>query len=418
MILLANSLSKGYSGIQLTTLELLIEIINNQLIPVTYKYGSLGASGDLATLAHVALCLIGEGEFLVDNEKISAKEILKKYSLSSVNLKAKEGLALINGTHFMTSFALHILKRGKILLLHSMITAALTIEAMQGTNTPFHPLISSVRQHHGHKIVANIIWELLDGSKIITSHKDPAVDHKVQDPYAMRCIPQVIGAIWEAFAYLEGVVATEVNSVTDNPLIFVEDKLVMSGGNFHGEPLAIPLDTVSMAIIELANITEARISRLNNPWDDQLHAFLAGDPGIESGYMIAHYTVASLINRIRTLGHPACIDNIPVSGGQEDHVSMGMNSATKAYEILEIAEEIVANELIMAVRALNMQERNKSSEILETVIKLVNKNIPFELSDHVVHNTVQQSLSLIRSGKIIKVVEKFIPNSIPKQFRA
>lgn len=403
MILLANSLAKGYSGIRLATLELLIDLINKDLIPVTYSIGSLGASGDLAPLAHMALTLVGEGEIWSSDQHIPSDVALQQHNLHPIKLLSKEGLALINGTHFMTAYALHILHRSRNLIMYSLLASGLTIETLKGTDLPFSSLVCSVRQHAGHRVVAETMQRILADSQIIISHRDPKFDHKVQDPYVLRCIPQVVGAIWDAFAYLERTVEVEINSVTDNPLIFVDEQQVISAGNFHGEPLALPLDSVGIALVELANLTEGRISRLNNPFEAELKAFLADNPGLESGYMIAHYAVAAIVNRLRVLAHPASADNIPVSGGQEDHVSMGMTAATKTLEILQLVEEVVANEMFMAARGLNFNKVYKSSTILEKLFEVINTEIPHVPQDHIVRSKLQAAVNLLRSGKLEQI---------------
>ena len=335
MILLANSLSKGHSGIRLETLERIIFYIKHDIIPVSYSIGSLGASGDLAPLAHIALALIGEGQVYYKNKIYPSNNVLIEFGLDPLTLEAKEGLALINGTHFITAYSLLLLKRLKMLIELSCIASSLSLEALRGTDTPFDHRIATLRGHHGHITISTIMRGILKGSKIIESHQDPRIDHKTQDAYAFRCIPQVMGAIWDCCKYLEEVINTEINAVTDNPLIFPEDGEILSGGNFHAEPLGFPIEGVCMALIELANITEARISRLVSPFTPELPAFLANKPGIESGYMIAHYTVAALLNKLRSLGFPNIVDNIPVSGGQEDHVSMAMNSVTRSWKIID-----------------------------------------------------------------------------------
>ncbi len=386
MILLANSLAKGHSGIRMQTLELLKELINFNAVPITYQLGSLGASGDLAPLAHVALVLMGEGVLEYHGQRISAEEFFKRTGLEPVKLAAKEGLALINGTHFITAYALHLLDLAKRILTGGMVAAALSLEALRGTSSHFNSLISSVRQHRGQVAVSSFMLQLLEGSQILKSHEDPQVDHKVQDPYSLRCIPQVLGAAWDAFEYLEGKVVVELNSVTDNPLVFPEEGLVLSGGNFHAEPLALPLEMATLALAEIGSIAERRINRLVHPATKELPPFLAPKPGLQSGYMIPHYTAAATLNRLRTLCFPAVIDNSPVSGDQEDHVSMGMTSAIKGYDAAELCQKIVSLELLMAIRGLNLQEnRPKSSEVLERIIADFNRKVPFTKEDHYVH---------------------------------
>ncbi len=399
MKLLANSLAKGHSGIRRRTLQLLVDLIRKDIVPVSYQLGSLGASGDLAPLAHVALVLIGEGE--VHGDGRPTVEILQENGLEPVVLEAKEGLALINGTHFITAYALHILRDVRKLLDQSAVASALTIEALRGTDAAFDPRIHELRKQRGQQEIARKMRDLLQGSLILESHHDPLVDHKVQDPYVLRCIPQVNGAILDAVEYLETVVSREVNAVTDNPLIFPDSAEVISGGNFHAEPLALPIETVNMALVELGNITERRLDRLVHPATKELPAFLASDPGVESGYMIAHYTAAAILNRMRVLAHPAVTDNTPTSGSQEDHVSMGMNSATKLYTVLGLARKLVALELLFAVRGLNMQERPRSSERLERVIDLVNSRIPYVAEDHLTRDDMVRAEELLMGDELL-----------------
>jgi len=414
MILLANSLAKGHSGIRLSTLKRIIFFIKHQIIPITYTIGSLGASGDLAPLAHLALGFIGEGDVSYQGRRYSGEEILEELDLSPLELKAKEGLALINGTHFITAYATNLLHQTKSLLKCSLLASALSIESLRATDTPFRLEIGQLRSHPGHLTISNIMQQILDGSQIISSHKDPRIDHKTQDAYAFRCIPQVMGAIWDALAYLERVVRIEINSVTDNPLVFPASDEIISGGNFHAEPLGFPLETSCLALIELANITEARVSRLVSPFTPELPAFLANKPGIESGYMIAHYTVAALVNKLRGLAHPNITDNIPVSGNQEDHVSMAMNTAVRSDEIFKLVKEVVLFELMMAIRGLNLVDHQSSSSILEEVIEHVNNSIPFERSDHVIHHTLTAFKDLYQTGKFEEIFDRYI--DFPQDF--
>lgn len=401
MILLANSLAKGHSGIRMQTLELLKELINFNAIPIAYQLGSLGASGDLAPLAHVALVLMGEGVLEYHGQRMDAAEFFKKTGLEPVRLAAKEGLALINGTHFITAYALHTLNIARNVLRTGMTAAALSLEALRGTSSHFNALISAVRPHRGQKATSEFMLELLEGSEILKSHEDPQVDHKVQDPYSLRCIPQVLGAAWDAFEYLESKVEIEVNSVTDNPLIFPEEGKILSGGNFHAEPLALPLEMATMAFAEVASIAERRINRLVHPSTKELPAFLAPNPGLQSGYMIPHYTAAATLNKLRTLCFPAVVDNSPVSGDQEDHVSMGMTSAIKCHEASILCQNIVALEMLMAIRGLNLQEgRPKTSPLLEKIVAKFNASVPFIADDHFVHPVMQSAVKFVRSEDI------------------
>ncbi|MHA2502567.1 MAG: HAL/PAL/TAL family ammonia-lyase [Candidatus Kariarchaeaceae archaeon] len=405
MILLANSLAKGHSGIELATVERIILYIQKGIIPVSYSIGSLGASGDLAPLAHVALSLIGEGEVEFNGVIQRTEDILKKIGIEPLHLKAKEGLALINGTHFITAYGLTLLEEGRNTLMHSMLAASMSIEALRATDTPFDERIADVRGHPGHIIISKLMRNMLEGSQIIASHKDPLIDHKTQDAYAIRCIPQVLGAIWDCFSYLERTLSIELNAVTDNPLVFPKTETILSGGNFHAEPLGFPIETVSMALIELANITEARIARLVSPFTPELPAFLANSPGLESGYMIAHYTVAALVNKLRGLGHPNIIDNIPVSGNQEDHVSMAMNSAVRSKEILDLSFECVIFEIMMAYRGLKLVENPPSSEIINKVVAYFDGLGVFQEDDHIIHDILQIFKKEIEENRIMQILE-------------
>ncbi len=402
MMLLVNSLAKGYSGIRVETLKLLIELINRDIIPVTYQIGSLGASGDLATLAHVAMVLIGEGEVNYKGKRYPSLEILNKENLEPVILQAKEGLALINGTHFISAYSLHLLNKVESMINHNVIGTSLTLEAIRGTARAYDDKLAMVRPHPGHRIIAEKLRNALKDSGILESHKSSEFDHKVQDPYVLRCVPQILGAVYDAKTYLKISVIREINSVTDNPLIFAETGEIISGGNFHAEPLALPLEAVGMALVEVGNVSEKRINRLVHPQTKELPAFLASDPGVESGYMIPHYTVAALLNRARVLSNPAVTDNISVSGSQEDHVSMGMGSALKSTEIAELIEQIVALEIYLAVRGLNMQERDRSSPILEKIISQINSEIEFVKEDHYVRPKMIKAIEMIKSGKLIE----------------
>lgn len=406
MLLLINSLSKGHSGIRLETLDLLVQMVNADIIPITYKIGSLGASGDLATLAHVALVLIGEGEVHGENGPIPGVVALKQEGLQAVQLKAKEGLALINGTHFITAYALHLCKFVESIIEHNILGTALSLEATRGTVIAFSERIANLRQHPGHEKIAKKMREILKNSQIVESHRNMEVDHKVQDPYSFRTVPQLLGAVLDTLQYLKTSTMREINSVTDNPLIFPQDDLILSGGNFHAEPMAIPLEAMSMALVELGNITEKRINRLVHPSTPELPPFLASNPGVESGYMIVHYTVAALLNRARVLAHPAVTDNISVSGSQEDHVSFGMGSAVKAMEIAEIINQIVGLEILMAVRGLNMQkDRYKSSDIIESVISQVNKEVPFVEEEHYTREKMIGIIKMVKKKSLLNLIQ-------------
>ena len=414
MVLLLNSLTKGHSGVKLETVKLLESFINKDIMPVTYEIGSLGASGDLAPLAHIALTLIGEGEVNYEGGIMATKEVMKIMNLKPLKLEAKEGLALINGTHFVTAYAVELFRRSKHLILTSLMGASLSLEALRGTDVPYDENIANLRRHHGHKMVAMIMRQMLKNSKNIKSHSHHSSHEKTQDPYSLRCLPQVVGAVWDGFGYLEKTLNVEINSVTDNPLLFVSEDKVLSGGNFHAEPLGLPLEMVIIGLIEIANIAEARVSKLVDPYVDELPSFLAGKPGLESGYMIAHYTVASLLNKLRGLGMPNLVDNIHVSGGQEDHVSMAMNTATRSMKVLEMVEDIIIFEIMMAVRGLNLVQHDELSLYLSNMLNFINEKIEFIVDDHVIRNVFVDYKELMVMEKYKDILNNF--ENYPKSF--
>jgi histidine ammonia-lyase len=350
MLLRANALAKGYSGARIETVELLIECLNRGVLPHVPARGSVGASGDLAPLAHLALPLVGEGRATVDGELVSGAEALAAVGLEPTRLGAKEGLSLINGTQFMAAMAALGLVRARRLAQVADLACALSLEALQGSRTSFHPAIHAARPLRGQCDAAANIRRLLEGSAIIESHR---WCDKVQDAYSLRCSPQVHGASRDLLDYVETAVAVELNAATDNPLVLVDEGIVVSNGNFHGQPLAFALDTLAMAVSELASISERRVERLVNPsLSEGLPPFLTLDGGLNSGFMIAQYVAASLVSENKTLCHPASVDSIPTSAGQEDHVSMGNAAGLKAQQVLENAEHALAIELLAGAQAL------------------------------------------------------------------
>ena len=350
MLLRANALAKGYSGARVATVELLLECLNRGVLPHVPSRGSVGASGDLAPLAHLALPLVGEGRAWVEDALLDGRAALAAVGLEPVRLRAKEGLSLINGTQFMAAMAALALVRAWRLARTADLACALSLEALQGSRTSFYPAIHEARPLPGQQASAANILRLLEGSAIIESHR---WCDKVQDAYSLRCAPQVHGASRDLLTYVEGTVEVELNAATDNPLVLVEDGMVVSNGNFHGQPLAFGLDAVAMAVAELANISERRVERLVNPsLSDGLPAFLTTNGGLNSGFMLPQYVAAALVSENKSLCHPASVDSIPTSAGQEDHVSMGNASGLKALQVLSNAEHALAIELLAGAQAI------------------------------------------------------------------
>src|SRR5216110_578417 len=372
MLLRANVLALGFSGIRVEIVEMLCEMLNCHVHPVVPEKGSVGASGDLAPLAHLALTLIGEGEAFVDGERMESSEALRHANLRPVHLEAKEGLALLNGTQAMHAVGGLALLRAKRLSRLADVSGAMSLEALKGTPAAFDARLQDARPHPGQKAAARHLLTLLEGSEIRQSHlKD---DTRVQDAYSLRSMPQVHGAVRGALSHCEDVLLVESASATDNPLVFAEAGDVISGGNFHGAPLALAFDYAAMAIVDLMSMSERRIDRLVNPDKNEgLPAFLAQRPGLESGFMTAHVAAASLVNAARVLAHPASIDNITTSGGKEDHVSMGMTSALKLRAIVDLAENLFAIELLAAAEGLEHRRPLKAGVGVERAFAAVRK---------------------------------------------
>ncbi|MFY7708365.1 MAG: histidine ammonia-lyase [Flavobacteriales bacterium] len=362
MILLKiQGLSYGHSGVQLETVERLVDFFNHDIIPVVYSLGSLGASGDLAPLSHLCLPLFGMGEVQYQNERYQTGALLKTLGWDPIKLKSKEGLALINGTQFMNAFACYILIHSDELFRGAEKIAAMSLDAFDGRPEPFEDILHSVRNHKGQRDVAGRMRLHLEGSEIIVRKKE-----HVQDPYSFRCIPQVHGASWDQWEHVRRIVEVEMNSVTDNPIIFPEENKIISGGHFHGQPLAIALDLIAIAIAEIGSISERRTYKLINGLRG-LPAFLVSNPGLNSGYMIPQYTAASIVSQNKQLCTPASVDTIDSSNGQEDHVSMGANAATKAYRVLNNLRRILAIELLNAAQAMEFRRPLKSSPSVESL---------------------------------------------------
>lgn len=395
LLMKIQSLSYGNSGVQLITIERLIDFFNKGIYPVVYQQGSLGASGDLAPLAHMCLPLIGEGEVYYRNKKYTAAEINEKFGWKPISLQSKEGLALLNGTQFMSAYAVWLLIKSKKLSWLADIIGAISLEAFDGRIEPFNMSVHFVRPHIGQILTATHINNLLMGSEIISRPKK-----HVQDPYSFRCMPQVHGATKDSLTHITNVVETEINSVTDNPTVFPDEDLIISAGNFHGQPLALVLDFLSMAMSELGNISERRIYQLI-AGKRELPSFLVKNPGLNSGFMIPQYTAASIVNQNKSLTMPCSTDSIESSQGQEDHVSMGANAATKAFRVIENVEKILAIELLNAAQALEFRRPLKSSEFIEDFIAQYRRYVPFVENDTIMYKLMQESREFVRNVNII-----------------
>ena len=393
LLLKIHALSLGHSGVQMKTVETLIKFFNNDVIPIVYEQGSLGASGDLAPLAHLVLPLIGKGEVYFKNRKRDAASVLKELNIEPIKLEAKEGLALLNGTQFMSSHAVYALIKTLRLLKSADMIAALSLDAYDGRIEPFFEQLHKVRPHKGQIETAQNIRNILKDSQLIAREKK-----HVQDPYSFRCIPQVHGAVKDAVEYVSKVVCTEINSVTDNPMVFPDDDLIVSGGNFHGEPLALVLDFLGIALSELASISERRTYRLISG-GRSLPEFLVAKPGINSGFMIPQYTAASIVSQNKQLATPASVDSIPSSNEQEDHVSMGANAATKTIKIVENAEKVLAIELFNAAQALEFRRPLKTSPYLEVFVKKYREKVQFLEQDRLMYNEINATIEFLRGYK-------------------
>src|SRR6266702_3976498 len=400
MVLRANVLALGFSGIRCEVIELLCEMLNRRVCPVVPEKGSVGASGDLAPLAHLALSVIGEGEAFFGGERISSVEALTRAQLTPLQLEAKEGLALLNGTQGMHAVGGLALLRAQRLARVADIAGAMSLEALRGTPAAFDS-----RPHPGQKAVAKHLLSLMEGSEIRMSHIES--DPRVQDAYSLRCMPQVHGAVRGALAHCEDVLLIESASATDNPLVFAESSEVISGGNFHGAPLALGFDYAAIAIVDLMSMSERRTDRLVNPDKNEgLPAFLARRPGLQSGFMTAHVAAASLVNEARVLAHPASVDNITTSGGKEDHVSMGMTSALKLRSIVDLAENLLAIELLTAAEGLEHRRPLKAGVGVERAFAAVRKISPPLTQDRALSGDIASVAEAIRRGDFNAESEK------------
>jgi histidine ammonia-lyase len=397
MVLRANVLAKGFSGVRPETLELLIEMINRRVHPRIPSQGSVGASGDLAPLAHLALSLVGEGVCLHGGQTLASLEALTAARLKPVVLEAKEGLALINGTQLMTAVGGLALAEATRLLATADVAGALTLDALKGTDVAFDPRIHAARPHPGQGAVARNLSKLLRGSAIRESHRDCG---KVQDAYSLRCIPQVHGAVRDALSYVSSTFALELNAATDNPMVFAETGEILSGGNFHGEPVAIAADVLAIAVAELGAISERRTERLVNPSLSGLPAFLAREGGLQSGLMIAQVTAAALAAENKTLAHPASVDSIPTSANKEDHVSMGVGAARKAARVVANTRRILAVELLAACQALEFLKPLRTSPPLEAAYRVVRERVPAREEDRSLSPEIEAVADLLRTAAV------------------
>ena len=390
LLLKIQSLSYGFSGCQLATVNRLIDFFNNDVYPIVYMQGSLGASGDLVPLAHLSLPLVGLGEVEYKGKVLTSVELLKKFKWQPIQLASKEGLALLNGTQNMGAFAVWSLLQSQRLSKWADNIAAMSLDAYYGLTAPFTDAVHQVRPHKGQIVTAARMRELLEGSEIMEKPKS-----YVQDPYSFRCIPQVHGTVKDTIEYVRSVVDVEVNSATDNPTVCPDEDLIISAGNFHGEPIAMPMDFLAIALCELANISERRIYKLVSGTRG-LPSFLVANPGVNSGFMIPQYTAASIVSLNKTLSTPSSVDSIPSSQGQEDHVSMGANAAIKLYKVVLNTERVLAIELFNAAQALDFRRPLKSSPAVEAIHAAYRKVVPFIVDDEVMYPHIAHSIEFLK----------------------
>jgi histidine ammonia-lyase len=389
LVLKIIGLSKGHSGVQLETVQRLVDFYNLNITPVVYQQGSLGASGDLAPLSHLCLPILGEGEVYLNGEKMQAREALSKVKLEPIRLRSKEGLALINGTQFMSAYLFFLVWKGKETLQMAQSIAAMSVDAFLGRSEPFEALTHLVRPHQGQLWAAQSMRDILNGSELQIERKE-----HVQDPYSFRCIPQVHGASWDVFNYAQSVLEKEINSVTDNPIVFPEEGRIISGGNFHGQPLALTLDFLALAIAEIGSISERRLYKLISG-QRGLPAFLTPNPGLNSGFMIPQYTAAGIVSQSKQFCTPASIDTIDSSNGQEDHVSMGANAATKCHRVLLNSQSVLGIEAFAGAQALDFRRPKKSSPAVEELYASIRQVVDFVTDDIYMHASMKKCRELL-----------------------
>lgn len=397
-----NDFCLGKSGLRMVTINKLVEFLNSSIVPVVPEKGSVGASGDLSPMSHIALVLIGEGEAFVKGERLKGAEALKRCSIEPLELQAGEGLALINGTQMMTAIgALSVIDIAN-LCKHADIAASMSLEVLLGTRTAFDPRIHEARPHQGQLTVASNMLKISADSEIISSHKDCS---RIQDAYSLRCSPQVHGATLDTLNYAKQVIETEMNSSTENPLIFTDSEDYVSGGNFHGQPVALILDFLGIAVSELASISERRVERLVNPDLSGLPAFLVENGGLNSGFMIVQYTAAALVSDNKVLAHPSSVDSIPTSANKEDHVSMGANGARKLLRIIENVEEVISIELLCAAQGYDLFTNLKGGIGTKAAHDMIRTRVDYLKKDRLISNDINIVKDLLKEGKIIKAVE-------------
>ena len=400
MLLRLNSLAKGYSGVRYEVLEKLAEALNKGFYPFVPSQGSVGASGDLTLLAHITLALMGEGMAFYEGHRVDSAEAMEKLDMKPLKLEAKEGLALINGSQFMASVACLAWYDAINLLKHAQIAGVMSLEALMGTDQAFREEIAEARPHRGHVRAARNLWKLSRGSEIIASHKNC---EKVQDAYSLRCMPQVFGAFYDSLDFVERILTVEINSATDNPLIF--DNEVISGGNFHGEPVAIAIDLINIVLTKLSSFSERRIFRLLDEKLSNLPPFLAKDPGLNSGLMLLQYVAASLVSENKSLAYPASVDSIPTSANQEDYQSMGSVGARKCMQIIKNAINVVAIEFIVASQALEFFDLSPSPAT-KAAYDVVRRYVDRVEKDRAMYGDVEKIANAIKAGEILQEVEK------------
>ncbi len=405
MLLRANCLISGYSGVEPSIVELLLAFLNKGITPVVPEKGSVGASGDLAPLSHIALSLIGEGEVEYNGKIVNSSFAINNIGMKPAVLGPKDGLALINGTACMAALGALACYEARSIMKLADISACITLDGVKGTSKAFHPLITSLKPHPGQVLVVENLNRLLKDSPLADSHPDCG---KVQDPYSLRCVPQVHGACRQTLKHAEEVISLELNAVTDNPLIFVDSQEVISGGNFHGEALALAMDYLAMGIAEICNICERRIEKMMNPSFSDLPAFLTKNSGLNSGLMIAHVTAAALVSENKYLCHPASVDSVPTSTDKEDHVSMGVTAGRKLHEVIFNAKNVLAIELLCNTQAIEFQRPLKSSAAIETAVELVRKHVPAILDDRIFYQDINNILKLINNFEVVTSVEEKI----------
>ena len=398
MLILANSLLKGYSGIQIEAIELILQFLNHNIVPMIPEKGSVGASGDLAPLSHIAICLIGEGEVFYNGERQPTSEILEKTKLKPIQLGPKDGLALINVTHLIAALACHAVMETRNLVKTADLACAISLDGARGSIKAFDEDLHSVKAHDGQVASAKNVRALLQGSEILKSHEGCA---RVQDPYSFRCAPQVHGAVRQTLKHAEEVLNRELQSVTDNPIVFAKKKKIISGGHFHGEALAMILDYLAIGVSELCSISERRVVKLLNPEFSQLPAFLTKSSGLESGLMIAQYTSAALVSENKILSHPSSVDSVPTSNDKEDHVSMGPMAGRKLLEIIFNAKQCLAIEFLCNTQAINLLRPLKSSPALEKVIAKIQSKVPPITNDRYFAKDIEEIANLIEAGKLL-----------------